>query len=402
MTPAPRGAGGGRPADPETSGVTAFAAAAAALAGWACLAVGLGGGAPPAAAQEVFASERHAFRLVQVAGGLERPWSLAFLPDGRMLVTERGGRLRLVADGAVVPGAVAGLPANIHAAGQGGLLDVALHPDFAANRRIYLSFAGRGEGGTGAEVARGRLAGDRLTDLETVFRALPKARGGRHFGSRLLFDGAGHLYITLGDRARRHSAQKLDDHRGSVIRLWADGGVPTDNPFTATAGARPEIFTYGNRNVQGIALQPGSRLVWMHEHGPRGGDEVNIVRPGANYGWPLVSHGTNYDGSIISRSPTRAGVEPPVHAWVPSIAPSGMTFYNGAAFPDWRGDLFVGALRDRMLVRLEVEGTAVVGEERLLQGEIGRVRDVRQGPDGLLYLLNDSARGGIYRLEPAG
>ena len=398
MTTASQGAGGRRTAGPPTSGA---GAAAAALAGWACLLAGLGGGAAPAEAQEVFASERHAFRLVRVAGGLERPWSLAFLPDGRMLVTERGGRLRLVADGEVVASPVAGLPDNIRASGQGGLLDVALHPDFAANGRIYLSFAGRGDGGSGTEVARARLAGDRLTDLETVFRALPKSRGGRHFGSRLLFDGTGHLYITLGDRARRHSAQKLDDHRGSVIRLRTDGGVPADNPFAA-AGARAEIFTYGNRNVQGIALQPGSGLVWMHEHGPRGGDEVNIVRPGANYGWPLVSHGTNYDGSIISRSPTRAGVEPPVHIWVPSIAPSGMTFYDGAAFPDWRGDLFVGALRDRMLVRLEVEGTAIVGEERLLRGEIGRVRDVRQGPDGLLYLLNDAARGGIYRLEPAG
>lgn len=396
MTTASRGADGRRPAGPRTSG------AAAALAGWACLLAGLGGGAAPAEAQEVFESERHAFRLVRVAGGLERPWSLAFLPDGRMLVTERGGRLRLVADGEVVARTVAGLPDNIHASGQGGLLDVALHPDFAANGRIYLSFAGRGDGGSGTEVARARLAGDRLTDLETVFRALPKSRGGRHFGSRLLFDGTGHLYITLGDRARRHSAQKLDDHRGSVIRLHADGRVPADNPFAAAAGARAEIFTYGNRNVQGIALQPGSGLVWMHEHGPRGGDEVNIVRPGANYGWPLVSHGINYDGSIISRSPTRAGVEPPVHTWVPSIAPSGMTFYDGAAFPGWRGDLFVGALRDRMLVRLEVEGTAIVGEERLLRDEIGRVRDVRQGPDGLLYLLNDATRGGIYRLEPAG
>ena len=397
MTTASPGADSRRPAGPQTSGA---GAAAAALAGWACLLAG--GGAVPAEAQEVFASERHAFRLVRVAGGLERPWSLAFLPDGRMLVTERGGRLRVVADGEMVPRTVAGLPDNIHASGQGGLLDVALHPDFAANGRIYLSFAGRGDGGSGTEVARARLAGDRLTDLETVFRALPKSRGGRHFGSRLLFDGTGHLYITLGDRARRHSAQKLNDHRGSVIRLRADGRVPADNPFAAAAGARAEIFTYGNRNVQGIALQPGSGLVWMHEHGPRGGDEVNIVRPGANYGWPLVSHGTNYDGSIISRSPTRAGVEPPVHTWVPSIAPSGMTFYDGAAFPDWRGDLFVGALRDRMLVRLEVKGTAIVGEERLLRDEIGRVRDVRQGPDGLLYLLNDAARGGIYRLEPAG
>ncbi len=381
---------------------TNLSAAIATGTAWVCLILSVWAYGTPLAADETFASERHSFRLLQVARGLDRPWSLAFLPDGRMLVTERHGRLRLIADGEVQRQAVAGLPDNIRAGGQGGLLDVVLHPDFAANRRIYLSYAGHAGGGVGTEVVHARLEGNRLTDVTTIFRALPKSRGGRHFGSRLLFDGAGYLYITLGDRAERDSAQKLDDHRGSVIRLWADGRVPSSNPFVSSSGAKPEIFTYGNRNVQGIALQPGSGLVWMHEHGPRGGDEVNVVKAGANYGWPLVSHGINYDGSTISQSPTRPGVEPPIHTWVPSIAPSGMTFYDGDAFLDWRGDLFVGALRDRLLVRLKVKEGAIVYEERLLRGEIGRIRDVRQGPDGLLYLLNDSSRGGIYRLEPAG
>ena len=360
-------------------------------------------GATAPGAWTVQQTEWHAVRVTILTDGLEHPWSLAFLPDGRMLVTERPGRLRYVeADGTLDPTPIGGLPAAVAEAGQGGLHDVALHPDFEHNRLVYIAYAGKKGRRYGTELARGRLEGHRLEDVEVLFRALPKSHGGRHFGGRVVLDGKGHLFLTLGDRGDRPRAQDLGDHAGSVIRLAEDGGVPPDNPFVSMAGARPGIFSLGNRNVQGIALQPGSRLVWMHEHGPRGGDEVNIVRPGANYGWPLVSHGTNYDGSIVSRSPTRPGVEPPVHAWVPSIAPSGMTFYDGTAFPRWRGDLFVGALRDRMLVRLEIEGTAVVGEERLLQGEIGRVRDVRQGPDGLLYLLNDSARGGIYRLEPAG
>ena len=335
-----------------------------------------------------------------MARGLDRPWSLAFLPDGRMLVTERRGLLRLVTDGKVRRQPVDGLPSNIQSGGQGGLLDVVLHPNFARNGWIYLSYTGRGGSGVGTEVVRARFNDDRLTDIKTIFRALPKSLSGHHFGSRLVLSKDGYLYITLGDRAERNSAQNLNDHRGSIIRLWPDGRVPDDNPFVSKSSARPEIFTYGNRNVQGAALQPKSGLIWMHEHGPRGGDEVNIARAGANYGWPLVSHGINYDGSTISERSTRPDVEPPIHTWVPSIAPSGMTFYNGDVFPNWRDNLFVGALRARLLARLELRGRTVVHEERLLLGEIGRIRDVRQGPEGFIYLLNDSSVGGIFRLEP--
>ena len=355
----------------------------------------------PVHAQEVFQSERHSFRLVRIADGLDHPWSLAFLPDARIMVTERRGRLRLVERGRLVRKVVAGLPGNVTQDGQGGLLDVVLHPNFAANHLLYLSYAGRAGGRLGTEVVRAVLAGDRLTDVTVIFRALPKSSGGRHFGSRLLISDDGFLYITLGDRAERRSAQDLSDHRGSVIRIHVDGSVPRDNPFASKSGARPEIFTRGNRNVQGIARQPGSGLVWMHEHGPRGGDEINIIKAGANYGWPIVSYGINYDGSTISSQPTHPGVEPPVHYWVPSIAPSGMAFYDGDKFPNWRGNLLVGALKDRLLVRLEVDGRKIVHEERLLRRKLGRIRDVRQGPDGFIYLLNDSSRGAIYRLEPA-
>ena len=357
------------------------------------------GSAPQA--QEVFNSNEHEFRLARVATGLDHPWSLAFLPDGRMLVTERPGRLRLVEGGKILRRAVDGLLSNVTSEGQGGLLDVVLHPDFADNRILFLSYTGRGGGRLGTEVARARFVGDRLTDLSVIFRALPKSNGGRHFGSRLVFGNDGFLYVTLGDRAERASAQQLSDHRGSVVRIRPDGSLPEDNPFIATPGARAEIFTYGNRNVQGVALQPGSGLIWMHEHGPRGGDEVNIIKRGANYGWPLVSHGINYDGSTISEVPTRAGIEPPMHTWIPSIAPSGMAFYSGDKFPNWKGDLFVGALRDRLLVRLEIDGQTILSEERLLRREVGRIRDVRQGPDGFIYLLDDSSRASVYRLEPA-
>jgi len=355
----------------------------------------------PLYAQEIFQSERHNFQVIKVAGGLDHPWSLAFLPDGRMMVTERRGRLRLIENGKLVRKAVAGLPNNITSDGQGGLLDIVVHPNFAANRLVYLSYAGKRSGRVGTEVVRAVFTGDRLTNATVIFRALPKSSGGSHFGSRLLISDDGFVYITLGDRAERTSAQDLNDHRGSVIRLRVDGSVPRDNPFTANNEARPEIFTLGNRNVQGIALQPGSGLVWMHEHGPRGGDEINIVKAGANYGWPVVSYGINYDGSTISKQPTHPGVEPPVYYWVPSIAPSGMAFYDGDKFPNWRGNMLVGALKDRLLVRLEIEGRKIVHEERLLRRKLDRIRDVRQGPDGFIYLLNDSSRGGIYRLEPA-
>ncbi len=356
---------------------------------------------PLAAAAQVFSSEVQQFRAITLTENLEHPWGLAFLPDGRMLVSERPGRLRLVnADDRLDPQPVSGLPA-IAAVGQGGLLDVALHPDYGRNGWLYLSYAGEGPGGYGTEVLRARLDGHALRDVQLIFRMQPKSGAGHHFGSRLVFDRQGYLYITLGDRGEMERAQRLDDHAGSVIRLHDDGRVPADNPFVDRPGAKPEKFTLGNRNVQGAALHPQTGEVWAHEHGPQGGDEVNIIRAGVNYGWPVITYGRNYvTGTRIGEGTARPGMAQPLLQWTPSIAPSGMAFYTGDRFPQWRGNLFVGALKFQMLVRLQLDGERVVHEERLLDGALGRIRDVRQGPDGLLYLLTDSPRGRIVRLEP--
>lgn len=346
-------------------------------------------------------SEEHEFRVVKVVEGLEHPWGLAFLPDGRMLVTERPGRLRVIREGKLEPQPVAGLP-QIARHGQGGLLDVALHPRFAENSFVYLSYAARGSDGFGTEVARGRLTGNRLENVQVIFRQQPKGGSGNHFGSRLVFDRAGLLYITLGDRGEMERAQKPDDHAGSVIRLHDDGRVPTDNPFVGKAGWKPEKYTLGHRNQQGAALNPQTGMLWTHEHGPQGGDEVNVIRAGANYGWPVITYGVNYvTGTRIGEGTAKPGMAQPLHYWVPSIAPSGMAFYSGDKFPRWRGDLFVGALKDQMLVRLKLDGEKVVREERLLKGRLGRIRDVRAGPDGCVYLLTDEADGVLVRLEPA-
>ena len=359
------------------------------------------GAVRPVAAGEVETSERARFRVEPLVGGLEHPWSLAFLPDGRMLVTERPGRLRLItADGRLQPHPIGGLPA-IAASGQGGLLDVVPHPDFARNRWIYFSYVEAGAGGIGTAVARGRLEGDALLATEVLFRLLPKSRTARHFGSRLVFDRAGHLFVTLGDRGDRPRAQDLGDHAGSVIRLGDDGRIPSDNPFVRQPGTRPEIFSFGHRNIQGAALHPVTGRLWTHEHGPQGGDEINIPRAGVNHGWPIITYGVNYGiGTQIGEGTTKPGMGQPVYYWVPSIAPSGMAFYDGAAFPGWQGNLFVGSLKFRQLVRLEIEGERVVHEERLLEDAVGRIRDVRQGPDGLLYLLSDAADGQLVRLVP--
>ena len=355
----------------------------------------------PAAAQ-VFDSEEQRFRAVTVTEGLEFPWGLAFLPDGRMLVTERPGRLRLVgADGKLDPQAVEGLP-SVAAVGQGGLLDVALHPDFVRNRMVYLSYAGEGPGGYGTEVLRGRLDGHALRDVQVIFRLQPKSKASHHFGSRLVFDRQGYLYITLGDRGEMDRAQRLDDHAGSVIRIHDDGRVPADNPFVSRPNAKPEKFTLGNRNIQGAALHPQTGELWAHEHGPQGGDEINIIRAGVNYGWPVITYGRNYvTGTQIGEGTAKPGMAQPLLQWTPSIAPSGMAFYTGDRFPKWKGNLFVGALKFQMLVRLQLDGEKVVREERLLEGALGRIRDVRSGPDGLIYLLIDSSQGRIVRLEPA-
>lgn len=346
-------------------------------------------------------SEKHAFRVVTLLPGLENPWSVAFLPDGRMLVTERAGRLRWVGpDFRLAAQPIEGLP-EIVERGQGGLFDVVLHPQYAQNGWIYWAYNAPGPGGWGTALARGKLQGQRMTEVQVLFSMQPKTRSSQHFGGRIVFDKAGMLYLTLGDRGDKDRAQKLDDHAGSVIRLHDDGRVPADNPFTQRAGALPEKWTLGNRNMQGAALHPQTGELWTHEHGPQGGDEVNVMRSGLNYGWPVITYGVNYGlGTRIGEGQSKPGMVQPLHVWVPSIAPSGMAFVSGSQFPQWQGDLLVGALRGQMLVRLVLDGEKVLREERLLQGRVGRIRDVRMGPDGLVYLLSDGPDGALMRLEP--
>ena len=341
-------------------------------------------------------------RLVTVASGLEHPWGMAFLPDGSVLVTERPGRMRVVSADGRLGAPLEGLPA-VDARGQGGLLDVQLDPQFADNRLVYWSYAEPRSGGNGTAVARGRLGERGLTDVQVIFRQDLTIEGRHHFGSRLVFDRSGRLFVTLGDRnSERARAQTLDTHIGKVVRIERDGGVPADNPFVGRADAKPETWSYGHRNVQGAALHPVTGELWTNEHGPRGGDELNRTLAGLNYGWPKVTYGVEYSGRTISESPTAPGIEPPVHYWVPSIATSGLLFYTGDKFPQWRGSAFVGGLASQQLSRLEMDGDRVVREEVLLKGVIKqRVRDVEQGPDGFIYLLTDEADGRLVRIEPA-
>ncbi len=361
-------------------------------------------GLVPAGAQErssVINSDKHAFRVATLLTGLENPWSMAFLPDGRMLITERAGRMRLVgADFKLEPKSLQGLP-EVTAQGQGGLFDVVLHPHHAQNGWVYWAYNAPGAGGWGTTLARGKLQGQRMSDVQVLFSMQPKTRSGQHFGGRIVFDKAGMLYLTLGDRGDKDRAQKLNDHAGSVVRLHDDGRVPADNPFAKQTGALPEKWTWGHRNMQGAALHPQTGELWTHEHGPQGGDELNVMRSGLNYGWPVITHGVNYGlGTRIGEGPSKPGMVQPLHVWVPSIAPSGMAFVSGSQFPNWQGDLLVGALRGQMLVRLSLDGEKVQREERLLQGRVGRIRDVRMGPDGLVYLLTDEPSGALLRLEP--
>ncbi len=345
-------------------------------------------------------SEKARFRLVTVASGLDRPWAMAFLPDRRMLVTEKPGRMRLVARDGTLSAPLGGVP-PVAAQGQGGLLDVIMDRDFAANRTIYFCFSEPGEGGAGTAVARARLTETALDDVRVIFRQQPKVSGGLHFGCRIVLSREGLLYVTLGERYQRDRAQDVATHLGKVIRIRPDGTVPLDNPFVHRSGALKEIWSYGLRNPQGAALHPQTGKLWLHEHGARGGDEINIPEAGKNYGWPVITHGIDYSGAPIGIGKAAPGMEQPRYFWVPSIAPSGMAFYSGDAFPQWKGNLFVGALAGQRLVRLELDGETIKHEERLL-GELGeRIRDVRAGPDGLLYVLTDSSSGRILRLEPA-
>lgn len=341
-------------------------------------------------------------RAVKVADGLEHPWAMEFLPDGRMLVTERPGRLRIINKDGSISMPLAGVP-QVYASGQGGLLDVALSPRFDEDRLVYLSYAEPGPGGAGTAVARGRLAADSLSlqNLQVIWRQVPKVDSRNHWGSRLVFAKDGTLFITAGDRASfRDEAQNLGNTIGKLLRINADGSIPKDNPFVSRQGARPEIWSYGHRNVQAAALDPRSGELWIVMHGARGGDELDQPKAGRNYGWPVISYGREYYGASIGIGTAKEGMEQPAYYWDPVIAPSGAEFYTGDRFPQWKGDLFVGSLTPGALVRLRLEDGKVVSEERYLDG-VGRVRDVKQGPDGFLYLAIDSARASILRVEPA-
>jgi glucose/arabinose dehydrogenase len=319
-----------------------------------------------------------------------------------MLVTERPGRLRSVERDGRLSEPLAGVP-QVQARGQGGLLDVALDPRFAENRLVYVSYAEPGEGGAGTAVARGRLGEGRLEDVRVIYRQQPKVEGRNHFGSRLVFGRDGTLFVTQGDRfSYRDKAQDLSVGLGKIMRINLDGSVPRDNPFVGRAGVRPEIWSYGHRNVQGAALHPETGQLWTAEHGARGGDELNHPEAGKNYGWPVITYGVDYSGAKIGEGTAKPGMEQPVYYWDPVIAPSGMTFYTGEAFPDWRGSILIGSLRPGLLVRLTLDGGRVVREERYLGDLEERIRDVRQGPDGLLYLLTDNRDGRILRGMPAG
>lgn len=357
-----------------------------------------------ASAQQRVASEAGMLSVVTVAEGLQTPWGLAFLPDGRMLVTERPGRMRIVTADGAVSAPLAGLP-RVHASGQGGLLDVVLGPDFEADHRVYFSYAEPTGRGARTAVARAVLDPDALTlsALEPVFAQRDDPSGRHHFGSRIVFARDGSLFVGLGDRFfHRDQAQTLDNHLGKVVRVMPDGAVPDTNPFIGQPGALPEIWSYGHRNIQGAALHPETGVLWTHEHGPQGGDEVNVGVAGANYGWPVVTYGREYmTGARIGEATERDDVEAPVVQWTPSIAPSGMAFYTADRIPEWQGNLFVGALRGQSLFRLVLDGDRVTHQERLLTELGSRIRDVRQGPDGLLYLLDES-NGRILRVEPAG
>jgi len=362
---------------------------------------------PALAVDRTFNTEKAKIRVTTFADGLTNPWGLAVLPNGSFLVTEKRGNLRFVTSGGKLSEPLKGVP-KVDARGQGGLLDVALDPQFQQNRLVYISYSEPGEGGTNSTaVARGVLSADgrALTDVRVIFSQKPKVRSTFHFGSRLVFDRDGHLFIGLGERSEdqfRTQAQDLNSHLGKVIRIRPDGSVPDDNPFVNRTGALPEIWSYGHRNIQGAALHPETGVLWTSEHGPRGGDEINIPEGGKNYGWPVVSYGVNYDGTPVGTGKQKAeGMEDPVYHWTPVIGASGMAFYTGSAFPGWKGSLFNGGLVTQDIVRLELDGARVVHEERILDDLGQRIRTVIQGQDGMLYLLTDEANGEILRIAPA-
>jgi glucose/arabinose dehydrogenase len=355
-------------------------------------------------AAQTFRSSAGDISVETIASGLTNPWAVAFLPDGRILVTERPGRMRIVMREGTLSPPIAGVP-RVAASGQGGLLDVILDRDYAQNRTLYFCFAEPASGGARTALARAKLIDEgapRLDEVKIIFRQEGPLSSGNHFGCRIVRARDGNLFLTMGDHfVPRDQAQNLGNHLGKIVRITPDGAVPPDNPFVNKQGAKPEIWSYGHRNSQGAALHPESGKLWEHEHGPRGGDEINIPEAGKNYGWPVIGFGIDYDGARIHEATRKTGMEQPIYYWVPSIAPSGMAFYIGAAFPAWRGNLFVGALAGKALVRLELDGEKVSKEERLLTNLGERIRDVREGPDGALWLTTDNPAGRILRITPA-
>ena len=354
-------------------------------------------------------SAYHDYRVVTVVDGLIQPWSIAFLPGGDTLITERPGRLRILRQGKLLPQAVEGIP-NLFHSGQGGLLEVMPHPNFASNRLLYVSYSKPGVTDSDSRTAliRGRFENDRLTQVQEIFDAVSKGRG--HYSGKIAFDKNGHLFLSLGDRQvppegnlEAHPAQDLSNHHGKIVRLHDDGRVPADNPFVNRAGARPEIWSYGHRNVQGLAIHPETGDLWADEHGPQGGDELNLIQPGKNYGWPVIGYGVNYQKGLAIHSGThRQGMEQPIRVWVPSIGISGLMIYNGDRFPQWRGNLFIGGMAGQQLSRLTLNGQRVINEETLVP-QRGRIRDIRQGPDGYIYLVTDDRDGKptpVLRVEP--
>jgi glucose/arabinose dehydrogenase len=354
----------------------------------------------PQSSAPVFDTALERIRVTTVAEGLEHPWSLAFLPNGDILVTERVGRLRVVRDGVLDPVPVAGVP-QVYARLHGGLLDIALHPDFATNQLIYFTYTLAGEQGATVAVARGQFDGYRLSGVEDVFVADAWSRSDVNFGSRIAFGPDGTLYMSVGERNEWDRAQDRRDHAGSIVRIHDDGSVPSDNPFMARADSRPEIYSYGHRNVQGLAIDPVTGILWANEHGPQGGDEVNVVLPGGNYGWPLASLGRDYTGEAIADSPCAPGTEQPGLFWTPSIGVSGMTFYTGHRLGSWMGNLFVGGLSGQQLQRVLLAGISSYGRESLLTQLGLRIRDVREGPDESLYVVTDEEAGVLLKIEPA-
>jgi glucose/arabinose dehydrogenase len=366
-----------------------------ALCGAAVLAVSAPASAPAQVGSLV--TQAGPVRVENLVGGLVHPWGMAFLPDGRLLVTERPGRLRILGTDGTLSDPLAGTP-EVFTQGQGGLLDVALDPDFGENRRVYLSFAEPGDGGASTAVGRGRLADGSIEGFEVIFRQQPKVSGPNHFGGRIVFSAEGNLFLTLGERFKFGPAQDLSNHLGSVVRINQDGSIPSGNPFVNDPNAEDAIWSYGHRNIEAAAINPRTGALWIAEMGPLGGDELNLPEPGRNYGWPVVSWGRHYSGEDIPDPPTRPEFADAIHRWTPVISPSGMIFYTGEMFPAWRGSALIGSLTRQALVRLETEGSRVTAEEVLPLP--ARIRDVEQGPDGAVYLLTDQQDGNVWRLSP--